>query len=269
LHPWTIADVFPSFVSCESVRFAQADEARFSAIELPARLERAVAKRRLEFLAGRHCARAALRRLVPELSAGSIAIGVDRAPVWPIGISGTITHAEGFAAAAVARATDAAGIGLDSERVLSASAMDAVSAQAATRQEVLALAGARLGEAVLLTVVFSAKESLFKCLYRLVGRYFDFHDAAIVDVSGGDRTFIAELRTELGGLAAGTRLGGRFAVVDGLVHTGIILPPSSRAGGSFTSLPSGKLSAGLPRASESGGTSVVTTRVHDADRSPI
>jgi enterobactin synthetase component D len=218
-------EVFPSFVSCESVRFAQADEARFSGIELPARLERAVPKRRLEFLAGRHCARAALRRLAPELSEGSVAIGVDRAPVWPMDVVGAITHAEGFAAAAVARAADAAGIGLDSERVLSAAAMDAVSAQAATRQEMLALAGARLGEAVLLTVVFSAKESLFKCLYRLVGRYFDFHDAAIVDVSEGDGTFVAELRTELGGFASGTRLGGRFAVVDGLVHTGITLPP--------------------------------------------
>lgn len=226
-----LADLFPSFVSCECVRFAPGDEERFSAIELPAQLERAVPKRKLEFLAGRRCADRALRRLVPELSGGSIGVGADRAPVWPAGVVGAITHAEGFAAAAVARATDAAGVGLDSERVLSASALDAVSTQAATREEMVALAGARLGEAVLLTVVFSAKESLFKCLYRLVGRYFDFHDAAIVDLSERDGTFVAELRTELGGLAPGTQLGGRFAVVEGLVHTGITLPLSHPGGG--------------------------------------
>jgi enterobactin synthetase component D len=169
---------------------------------------------------------------VPEVSEGRITIGVDRAPVWPAGVVGAITHAEGFAAAAVARAADAAGIGLDSEGLLSASAQDAVYSLAVTRDEMEALAGARLGETTLLTVVFSAKESLFKCLYPIVGHYFDFHDAAIVDVNEGDRTFLAELRTELGGLAPGTRVGGRFAVVESLVHTGITLPHARRGGGS-------------------------------------
>jgi enterobactin synthetase component D len=223
-----LPDLFPSFVSCECLRFTQADEARLSAIGLPAQLERAVPERALQFLAGRYCARVALRRLLPAISEGAIPIGVDRAPVWPAGVVGAITHGEGLAAAAVARTADAVGIGLDLERVLSASAMAAVFTDIATRDEMQALAGAQLGEAVLLTLVFSAKESLFKCLYRLVGHYFDFHDAAIVDASTRDRTFIAELRTELGGLAAGTRLGGRFAVVDGFVHTGItLLRPSA------------------------------------------
>src|SRR2546425_12563742 len=56
-------------------------------------------KRRLEFTAGRNCARAALSRIgvapVPVLS------GEERDPQWPAGGVGGITHAEGDCAAAV------------------------------------------------------------------------------------------------------------------------------------------------------------------------
>jgi enterobactin synthetase component D len=223
-------DLFPRCVTIECVRFAPGpgpgDEARFASVHMPVELCRAVAKRRLEFLAGRWCAEAAVRRLGPGLLKGPIPIGADRAPEWPAGVVGAITHTRGFAAAAVARVADTAGIGLDSEPVVSASVMDAVGAQVATGDEMRELARAGLGEAVALTVLFSAKESVFKCLYRLVGRFFDFHDVAIVDVDEGALTFAAELRTALGGFAAGTKRSGRFAVVDGFVHTGITLPPS-------------------------------------------
>jgi enterobactin synthetase component D len=216
-------DMFPSFVSYECLRFAPGDEERFAVIALPPQLDRAVPKRRLEFLAGRYCARVALGRLAPRWLEEPIPVGADRAPVWPAGTVGAITHADGFAAAAVARSADARGLGLDSERIVAAAAMDAVAAQAVTREELGALARAGLSEAVLLTLVFSAKESLFKCLYPLVGRYFDFQDVAVVDVSEGGGSFTAELRTPLGGLAARTRLTGRFAVADGFVHTGLTL----------------------------------------------
>jgi enterobactin synthetase component D len=216
-------ELFPSFVSYESVRFAPGDEDRFAVIDLPPELARAVPKRRLEFLAGRTCATRALGRLAPRLLEEPVPVGADRAPVWPAGIVGSITHAEGFAAAAVARSTDARGLGLDSERLVTAAAMEAVAAQAVTREELGALARAGSSEAMLLTLMFSAKESLFKCLYPLVGRYFDFRDATVVDVSEGEHSFTVELRIPLGGLAAGTRLAGRFAIADGLVHTGIVL----------------------------------------------
>ncbi len=219
----TVASLFPPFVACEAVRFAPGEEARFAGIELPLQLDRAVEGRKLEFLAGRFCATRALRHLVPTWPEGAIPIGVDRAPAWPAGIVGAITHARGRAAAAVARDADAAGLGLDSERILLPSEMDAVAAQATTGDEVSALGDTGLDEAVVLTLLFSAKESLFKCVYRVAGRYFDFHDARIVDVSPESAIFTAELCTELGCLASGTRLGGRFAVADGFVHTGITL----------------------------------------------
>ena len=66
-----------------------------------AAVTKAVPKRRAEYAAVRHCARTALGRLgvppVPILS------GPDRAPRWPPGIIGALTHCEGYRAAAVAR----------------------------------------------------------------------------------------------------------------------------------------------------------------------
>jgi enterobactin synthetase component D len=213
----------PSFVSYDCVSFAPGDESRFASIDLPAQIERAVAKRRLEFLAGRSCAQEALGRLLGRPFVDPIAIGVDRAPVWPAGIVGAITHAEGFAAAAVARATDTRGLGIDSEPIVAAGASSAVIEQATVSGELEALGGSGMDQALLLTLVFSAKESLFKCLYPQVRRYFDFQDAAVVDVSAPAQTFAVELRTSMGGLLCGARLIGRFALIDGLVHTGIWL----------------------------------------------
>ena len=62
----------------------------------------AVTKRREEFAAGRNAARAALAGLGPPpcplLRAGR------RAPAWPQGIVGSITHCSGFCCAVVAPA---------------------------------------------------------------------------------------------------------------------------------------------------------------------
>lgn len=217
--------LFPRYVTIECVRFAPGDEARFASVHLPVELRRAVAKRKLEFLAGRYCAEAAVGRLGPGLLQGPIPVGIDRAPVWPPGVVGAITHARGFAAAAVARAADTAGVGLDSEPIVSAATRDEIAAQVATSEEMRLLAHAGLRDAEALTLVFSAKESLFKCLYRLAGRFFDFHDAALVELTERASTFTLELRTELGGFAAGAAISGRYVVVDGFVHTGITLPP--------------------------------------------
>src|SRR6202165_5059978 len=83
---------------------------------LPQALRFATQKRQREFLAGRWCAEQALQRL----GAGSthVAMAADRAPIWPDGVVGSITHTGNFAAAAVAWAADIAGLGIDSEQII-------------------------------------------------------------------------------------------------------------------------------------------------------
>src|ERR1700688_5221299 len=83
---------------------------------LPQALRHATQKRQREFLAGRWCAKQALQCL----GAGSthVAMAGDRAPIWPDGVVGSITHTGGFVAAAVAWAADIAGVGIDSEEII-------------------------------------------------------------------------------------------------------------------------------------------------------
>src|SRR5277367_2552834 len=99
-----VADATTSpHVAYATTDYVAGDDAPFAGISLPRELDRAVRARRTEFLAGRACARSALRKLADGRADDAIPIGPDRAPVWPAGIVGAITHAHGFAAAAVAR----------------------------------------------------------------------------------------------------------------------------------------------------------------------
>ena len=79
---------------------------------------KAVNKRQTEFLAGRICAYEALRTTtgVPSI----VAVGEDRAPCWPSGVVGSITHGAGWAAVVAARSEQWRGLGLDVELLLPA-----------------------------------------------------------------------------------------------------------------------------------------------------
>jgi len=79
------------------------------------------------------------------------------------------------------------------------------------------------------TVVFSAKESLYKCLGPLVGTMFDFLDAEIQvskeAIVRGAGVFRARLLSDLpNGFARGFALDGAFGIEGGHVHTALELP---------------------------------------------
>jgi len=134
-------------------------------ISLPAAIAAARPSRRAEYVAGRMAAQVALRRLTGQATA--VGIGPDRLPVWPEGTIGSISHNQqnAVAIAACARRYHAVGVDIEAQ-------MDAV-----TACEVLPVIGPVGAEDPLnLTLAFSAKESLFKALYRHVG-FFGFEDA--------------------------------------------------------------------------------------------
>lgn len=176
-----------------------------SGIEPPASVQRSVAKRQAEFLAGRVCARAALLALdgvavVPD-------IGEDRAPVWPGHACGSITHGSGWAAAVVARKAQWRGLGLDVETVMNATRAQRLAGEILTPTE-LGRMTEDVGLAVTLT--FSLKEALFKALYPLVGQRFYFEHAEIVrwDADGHARLrLLTDLSDEF---HHGAELDGQF-----------------------------------------------------------
>lgn len=138
-------------------------------------VERAVPSRRQEFARGRSAAREALSAL--GLPPCPIPVGPGREPLWPDGVVGSITHCDGLVAAVVAHESRLAAVGIDAE--------PAVALPAETRSLVLRRSE-RSPDPVIETIVFSAKESIYKALFPLVGVWIGFQEVQIsVDSEAG------------------------------------------------------------------------------------
>ncbi|MFJ3165073.1 4'-phosphopantetheinyl transferase family protein [Serratia marcescens] len=176
---------------------------------LPDHLARAVPKRRAEYLAGRFLARQLLAPL--GFADFTLARGEDRAPQWPPGIAGALSHNSHTALCAVHRESGQGGVGLDVETLLSVERAEELWSAIVSPAEREALLGETLPFNALLTLTFSAKESLFKALYPQVRCYFDFLDARMTAVDVQRQTFVLELlKTLTPHCAAGRRFSGHF-----------------------------------------------------------
>ena len=176
-------------------------------VPLPLDLSSAVPGRKAEFLAGRHAAQKALQRW--GLEGGMVSIGRHRCPVWPIGWVGSITHDGATAISAAACAVDCPSLGIDLATWFSAKDAVSLAGYIVQREETRILAECALTHAHALTLAFSAKESLFKAMFPIVGSYFDFHalELLVLDLDRGG--FRARTRINLGpSLGAGTSFQG-------------------------------------------------------------
>ena len=192
------------------VRTVEATPDMWSGSLLPAEescVDGCVPKRRREFTAGRLCARKALSQL--GIRHFPLLAGDDRAPRWPKGIAGTISHTETYCAAAVVRVGDVLSIGFDAEDItpLEANLVPMVCTPA-ERDHVQALPGR--DAATWAKLLFSAKESTYKCYYPLAHTLLDFHDVS-VNLKPDDGTFRASLIRAEAPAAQGARtFCGRF-----------------------------------------------------------
>ncbi|MBM1220407.1 4'-phosphopantetheinyl transferase superfamily protein [Ponticoccus sp. SC2-23] len=179
--------------------------------EEAAAIAKAVPARRAEFAAGRAAARQALAQL--GMTGVSIPMDADRAPQWPRGIVGSISHAAGFAIALVASSEDVLGVGVDIEpdAPLPVDAIETV----LTPDEQVDRGRTR--------AIFCAKEATYKALYPLAGAIWDFQDMRIRLDSDGNR-FAAELDRSAGPVAAGTVVGGHLIIDGGLCVAAVVLP---------------------------------------------
>jgi enterobactin synthetase component D len=192
---------------------------------LPNRLHRAVLKRQVEYLAGRSCAQQAITRLTGQTKVFIPSLP-DRSPGWPAGIVGSITHTEGYAAALVATSKTYQGIGIDCERLLTPEKLK-LQKHICTPNELEALcaASSTWSSEELLTLVFSAKESLYKCLYPWVQKYFGFSAARVTALDIAHHTLVIQLEEDLhANLRARTQWTGHFVRQQHLLMTAILYP---------------------------------------------
>ena len=182
-------------------------------------VERASDKRRREFTAGRDCARIALGKL--GVAPAPILIGERGAPRWPEGIVGSITHCDGYRAAAVAYADHVAAIGLDAEPAdpLPRGVLDVISLPA-ERARLAVLAG-EWSAVCWDRLLFSAKESVYKAWFPLTGRWLGFEDADVTITPAG--TFTARLLAEPQPPCTAS-FAGRWLASGGLILTAIAVP---------------------------------------------
>lgn len=141
-------------------------------IELPL-VEGRGSRRRDEFSSGRYCARRAMA--TRGLPGGAVLTGTSRSPVWPAGTCGSLTHSRQLAGAAVSGTLS--GLGLDIEHYgrLSARAAERILTEAESQElhdldeDFLRLA----------TIVFSAKEAVYKAIYPITGLYVGYREVQI------------------------------------------------------------------------------------------
>lgn len=173
----------------------------------------AVPRRRHEFSAGRFMAHTAMQMLLGR--AFALPMGPDRAPLWPEGVIGSITHTDAFGAVALALRGRWASVGID---------LDVVSRFDASLASIICTPRERrLG--LWLPLVFSAKESVYKAQFALTRQWLDFAD---LEVSVEAGRFEAALQREAGVFRAGHVFEGRWLEAAGLVATSVLCAPPAR-----------------------------------------
>ena len=174
---------------------------------------RAVPKRQHEFATGRRLARELLARLGAEDTA--LLADADRAPLWPAGMIGSISHSHGLCVVAAANRGELVGLGVDVEdaeavrpelwrRVLRPEEERWLRAQPAALQLPLA------------AVCFSAKEAVYKAQFPLMRARLGFQDVAL-EIDRASCTF----RARTPGFAR--PLAGAFSVRSRWVLAGLAL----------------------------------------------
>jgi len=137
-------------------------------------------RRRQEFAQGRACARLALSAI--GIHDVAIPRGPNREPVWPAGVTGSISHTDTCAAAAVAPFGVTGSLGLDLEAAIP---LEDRLVDMICRPEELQRQPERDGE-LYTKLLFSIKESIFKCLWPHVRCYFDFLEMEVLLDPDGD-----------------------------------------------------------------------------------
>jgi len=142
-------------------------------------VERAIHRRQAEFAAGRVAARAALQRLgylsVP------IPAGEDRAPIWPDGITGSISHCH-TAVIAIAAHLDHRrrylGVDIEVTGDLEPDLWDSICGP-----DEIEWLNVHPNSALWAKIMFSIKEAVYKAQFPLTGNMLDFKDVEILGLN--------------------------------------------------------------------------------------
>jgi 4'-phosphopantetheinyl transferase EntD len=183
-------------------------------------IENAVLKRQREFIAGRTSARIALAQM--GYANQPVPRKVSRAPLWPEGVVGSISHNSHYCVAVTSSSSRYKGVGIDIESPVGLSP-DLVDLVCTSKEKEFLIHRPDPVRGKLAKLFFSAKESVYKCIFPIFKEPLEFEDVEIVfDLEA--RTFQAILKTGAHGRVK--TINGRFASSDKLLLTLAVLPSS-------------------------------------------
>ncbi|MFD3647705.1 4'-phosphopantetheinyl transferase [Streptomyces cyaneofuscatus] len=226
-----IERLLPAYVSCAATREESVPDGTLFPEE-EALVARSVPKRRNDFATARACARRAMGLL--GLEPVAVLHGKRGMPLWPEGIVGSLTHCDGYRAAALARDADVLSLGVDAEpHAPLPEGVGELVVRPSERERFAGPPGGEAGAAGAIhwdRLLFSAKESVFKTWYPLTLTELDFDEADLTfhrdDGGAAFGTFTARLlRTDP---ALPPVLDGKWRVEDGIVATAVLLRPDWR-----------------------------------------
>ena len=179
-------------------------------------------KRRAEFTMGRIYAHGAISRFGLE-SEPILRNPETREPFWPDSVWGSITHSAGFAAVAVGLKKKIKGVGIDLES-FSRSVDLKIRSHVCVNSELEWLESLPTKQANrALRIIFSAKESIFKCLYPSTKTYLSFKDAAVaVNETEKNFSFII-FKSFPGIIQQGFPHQGRYSEIDKMLLTSVYI----------------------------------------------
>jgi len=179
-------------------------------------------KRRAEFTMGRIYAHGALSRFGLE-SEPILRNPETREPCWPDSVWGSITHSAGFAAVAVGLKKEIQGVGIDLES-FSRSIDFNIRRHVCVDSELEWLESLPKKQANrALRIIFSAKESIFKCLYPVTKTYLTFKDAAVtINETENNFSFII-FKSYPGIIQQGFPHHGRYSEIEKMLLTSIYI----------------------------------------------
>lgn len=178
-------------------------------------------KRRAEFVAGRICADQSLRKM------GIIAefpLPVrNRLPVWPHGASGSISHCSAMAVAMTAIKSGYSALGIDVEPLIDPGIALEIQESVCRNDELAGLERYMPCRTRSLTMLFSAKEALYKALFPLAGQFKDFHSAEFCACEAG--SLVLRLTHDwTSRWRAGTKVKIRYAWLGQTVISAVCMP---------------------------------------------
>jgi len=134
-------------------------------------------KREREFSMGRRCA---AQLLADQGIVDPVEVNRDRSPAWPAQSVGSISHSDRWTIACVAGSAAVRSVGIDTEPVMVPETENLVEQHVATADEMQLLTPLGFETSAALTLIFSAKESFYKCWYPITKQFLEFKDVQVV-----------------------------------------------------------------------------------------